>query len=384
MCLRPDYRAVPARHLEFERSGFSSVAGCGQDFGESLPGERGGRGRQVVLEPLRHGLLDTVATESRHRGADVDRSQVQVVDEDDIRHVLGEQLIPRLAFAQPFVDLPEHPGALVHRCFQGVVVLAKARLGVSAFADERRHRQDRHGHDGNERLHQQQGFIHRLPRKRAEPVHRIPDRDPRREGGRGRGFTWTESKRRPHEPRQRDERQRVVGGPVEQPPPEPDVHADEERKKQQRGLDPLAESPTELRLCAPCDQQRGHEQDAGGVAQPPREPDGLVASRRRDPRQRDRRRADAGAHGAGDERNGRKREDVFRPGKRADQPVKQSPPHDRLQGVAEPDHRGDRDNREDVGRMVADEDHDVRQECSKHDPRPDAIPPQQHGGEGDP
>src|SRR5438132_10205464 len=29
-----------------------------QDFGERLPGERGGRGRQPVLESLRHGLLE--------------------------------------------------------------------------------------------------------------------------------------------------------------------------------------------------------------------------------------------------------------------------------------------------------------------------------------
>ena len=213
---------------------------------------------------------------------------------------------------------------------------------------------------------------------------RAPDRDPRREDGRGRRLAWTESKRGPHEPRQRDERQRVMGGLVEQPPPEPDVHADEEREEQQRGFGALAAGPPALRMRAPGDQQWGHEQDPGGVAQPPREPDGPVAGRRRHARQRDRCRADAGAHEAGDQRDGRKREDVLHPGKRADQPVQQSPPQDRFQGVPNPDHRGDGDDGEDVGGMVAEKDHDVRQECSEHDSRPDAIPPQQHGGEGDP
>src|SRR5439155_17128553 len=62
--LRPYRRAVLSRHLEFERPGYRSAGESAQDFGKRLSGELGGRGRQSVLEPLRHGLLDTVATES--------------------------------------------------------------------------------------------------------------------------------------------------------------------------------------------------------------------------------------------------------------------------------------------------------------------------------
>ena len=165
-------------------------------------------------------------------------------------------------------------------------------------------------------------------------------------------------------------------GTVVKPAPEPDVHSDKKRQEQDRRFDPFAGSPLEPRLREPGDQERRHEQDPSRIAEPPREPDGRVAPGRSHSRQRDRRRADARAHEACQERDGRELEDVWRPVEGtagADQPVEQRLSHDGFQGVADPDHRRDRDGGENAGGLVGEEGHDVRSERAEHDSGPDAV-----------
>ena len=214
-------------------------------------------------------------------------------------------------------------------------------------------------------------------------MDRVPYGDRGREDRRGRCLARTESKGRPHEPRNGNEDQWIVGALLEQPEPA----NDHQRHEQQRRFDVLVEFPAHLRRFAPRQEHRSHEEYSGRVSEPPREPNRSVLERWGDAGQEDAGRADAGRHTACQECRGGKLEHVLRPierAARADPSLEQERRHQGFQDVPNADREGNDDGREHARGLVGEEGHTVREEGAEQDTGPHPIPQQQDGRDRDP
>ena len=142
-----------------------------------------------------------------------------------------------------------------------------------ALGHHRRKHHGQQGGDADERLQQQQGLVRRFPGKGTEPTQGVPDRDPREQDGGRRRFTWTESKRRPHEDWNAQVVERVIFDFERSPAAEHHLANDNETEKQAGSLTNLRSLPAHAGIREPQHEQRGHLESAHRIPEPPGQPD---------------------------------------------------------------------------------------------------------------
>ena len=148
-----------------------------------------------------------------------------------------------------------------------------------SLADDRGQAERRERCDGDEELRVEHAARDRLEVERAVVVRHVPDGEDRGDGDAERCAALPEAKRGPDQQRedQVHDRGRVSRGEGGQP---------DDGRQEHGSLEPAPAAPALRQRLVPGQRERHDEQRAGGIAEPPRAPDGRDAVERRSPRRR--------------------------------------------------------------------------------------------------
>src|SRR5437899_6705468 len=128
-----------------------------------------------------------------------------------------------------------------------------------------------------------------------------PQREGRERHARGCGFPLTESERRPDKRRDTEELQRVIVDVSRQPASEHRLADNDETQDKEQRLQPADPRPSDATVGAPQEEERRHDERAGGVAEPPCQPDRRVVAPTRKPAEGKARDSKRCAHGGADD-----------------------------------------------------------------------------------
>ena len=261
---------------------------------------------------------------------------------------------------------------------QALLALANGRLCAALVHHAGAHRQHGHRERGHERLQEEKGLVGRADRKRADAADGARDRDGAEHRDRGDRLPLAEADRRPEQRGNAEESDRHVTHADRQDAAEDEEAHPDHRGAQQQRLRPPGAKRGQAGLPVPEKDQRGHDEVTGGVAEPPRQPDGAVVAPARESAQRQAGHADGGADGRA-QKAGEADEEEDAPDAIEDVPTAREAIHQlgaeqALERIAQ----RDRERRRDRARGT-----DVDEEGAHEDDRPDAQAQNEKGGQRD-